>query len=394
MGSSASNMSPVQLNALQRQAVNQKAVTVTQPIYSQTIFPPSNAQITVPVKPVGLIKKFIIEIVGTLNNTSGTVAALTDFGLSNLLSQVTFTDLNNNTRVNTTGAHLTMLAAVKRRQPFLATYDTNQILGNNRSQLLNVPPASWGVLQGPSTIAAGATATVRAVFELPLAYTDHGSQSDLRGAVYAGVVNATMNIGLTFNTNVFVGAAPADFTNAVYSNGGGTFTQATVTVSQVYLDQLPQGQSGVILPTLDLATVYELKNTTVTGITPNNEYPIPFANFRDFASVFCIFNNNGTATGRNFGTDVNYLALQSASFTNLWKVSPFLHQQWSREITGADNPAGVYYSSFRDRPISTQQFGNMELIINPSVATANASVQVYWEDLAISNTLTSGGSLV
>jgi hypothetical protein len=109
--------------------------------------------------------------------------------------------------------------------------------------------------------------------------------------------------------------------------------------------------------------------------------------------VFLIYNNNGLSTGRVFGADMNYLALQSASFTNLWKVNPLMHQQFSRDIVGSDNPAGVYYCSFRDRPISTQQFGNMELIINPITATANATVQVYWEDLAITNTLTSGGSL-
>jgi hypothetical protein len=387
--SNSKQLTPQQLNQMQSQAVRSQAVQMTQNIFSQTVFPPSNPVLNIIPRAVGLIKRFYIEVVGTLNNTSGTVAQLTDFGLGNLISNVQFVDLNNNTRINTTGAHLMMLATVKRKHPFASTADWNVQTGNNRAAMLNVPSASWGVFQAPQTIAAGGSATVRAVFEVPLSY----SNDNLAGSIYAAVVNATMNLQVSFNQNVFSGAAPADNTNAVYQNGGGTFTSAQVNVYQVYLDQLPVGSGGIILPQVDISTVYELKNSTFTGISPNNDFPIPFANFRDFYSTFLIFNDNGQSTGRNFGTDVNYLALQSANFTNIWKVDPLLHQQFSREVMLSDNPAGVYYSSFRDKPISTLQFGNMEQIINASTATANAYVQVYWEDMGIVNTLTSGASL-
>ena len=107
------------------------------------------------------------------------------------------------------------------------------------------------------------------VYEVPLAYSD----DDLRGVVYANVVNATMQLQLTINTaGFFAAGSTADTTKAVYSSADssvlGTLTNVTITVYQVYLDQLPVGQNGVVLPVLDMATVYELKNTPFTAL-PN-----------------------------------------------------------------------------------------------------------------------------
>jgi hypothetical protein len=382
-------LTPQQLNQLQSQAVRSQAVELTQQIYNQTVFPPSQPQIVLNPRPVGLAKRFFIEVLATLNNTSGTVAQLTDFALGNLLSNVTFVDLNNNTRINTSGNHLNLLSIAKRKGPLGSTPDNNIGTGNNRAQMLNVPAASWPVFQAPQTIAAGGNATVRAVFELPLSYSD----DNLAGAIYLGVVQNQAQITITFNPAPFSGAAPADNTNAVYQNGAGTISQATVSVYQVYLDQLPIGNNGIILPQLDISTVYELKQSILNPVVPGFDFQIPFASYRDFYSTFLIFNNNGQSTGRNFGTDINYLALQSANFTNLWKIDPLLHQQNSREVLDQDTPAGCYYSSFRKRPISTLQYGNMEQIINASTATGNSYVQVLWEDMGIINSLTNGSSL-
>src|ERR1700722_12680488 len=102
-------MTPQQINSLQRQAVLSQSVEMTQTIFNQTIFPPSNPVLNVVPRNVGLIKRFVVEVTGTLNNTSGTVAQLTDFGLANLLQTVQFTDLNNNVRINTQGNHLSLL---------------------------------------------------------------------------------------------------------------------------------------------------------------------------------------------------------------------------------------------------------------------------------------------
>jgi hypothetical protein len=367
-----------------------KALTMTQNIYSATVFPPSNPITTVIPRNVGIIKRFVIEVQATLTNTDGAATAtLTDTGLANLISNITFYDLQNNLRTNTTGLHLSLLAMAKRRRPFAATANWNTADGNNVSQMFSVPPALWPVLQAPQTIAHGASATVRAVFELPLAYSDE----DMRGAIFANVINTTMSLQVTFNTNAFTAAG--DTTYAVYSGAPGTFTSAIVNIYQVYLDQLPADpRTGTyILPKTSLSTVYELKNTNLQAITANQDFPIPFANFRSFLSAFIIYNSTGAAGGRALGTDINYWSLSTANFTNIFKYDPLFNVMLSREILGADFPSGTYLFSFRKQPIWTTQYGNMQINLNASSAGGSAYAQVMWEDMALQNTLSGGASL-
>ena len=369
-----------------------KAITMRQNIYSNQVFPPSQSIIAnlIP-RNVGVVKRFVIEVLATLTNGAGGTATLTDTGLANLISNITFYDLNNNLRINTTGLHLHLISIAKRRRPFAATAQFNTSDGNNLSQMLNVPPALWPVFQAPATISANGSGTCRAVFEVPLAYSDE----DLRGAIFANVINSTMNLQITMNTNAMVGAAPADYTYAVYQGSVGTFTSAIVNVYQEYLDQLPADpRSGkLILPQTSLSTVYELKNTNLQAITVNQDFPIPFTNFRNFLSAFVAYNNAGTNAGRVVGTDINYWSQTTANFTNIFKYDPLYNVMLSREIFMSDLPAGFYYFSWRKQPIWTTQYGNQQLNLNASTAGAGAYAQVMWEDMALQNTLSGGSSL-
>lgn len=387
-------MSAAQLNMAQRQAVLRSAVHMRQQIAAGTITPSSNPTINVSPRFVGLGMRFIVEVLATINNTGGTTINATDFNLANLIQQVQVVDLNNYTRIQTIGAHLALLATAKRKRPYGATANWNNTYtvggANNLSQMLDTPPAYWPVFQGPTSIGAGTNGTVRGVFEIPLAYSD----DDLRGAIYLNVVNSTANIQITFNTNA-VGATTADTTFALYNGAAGTagtITSLSYVIYQEYLDQLPIANGRVILPVLDLSTVYELKNTNFTALTQNQDFPIPFSNFRDFLSTFLIFNHDG-GSGRTTGTDVNYFALQSANFTNLWKQDALLCAQLAREHVPYDLPAGTYYFPSRRRPISTTQYGNMEIILNASTVGASPYVQALWEDFALQNTLVTAGSL-
>lgn len=386
MSTAAQGPSPQQLNAAQRALVLSQAVNMTQQIFSTTL---TNAGVQSPIllapRNVGLIKRFIIEVSGTVNNADANVAALTDFGLSNLISSIQFTDLNNNQRVNTAGWHLNMVQSYKYRRPYGAGYavETDEMAGYGEN---------WPVLAAPSPAAGAGSTAFRAQFELPLAYND----DDLRGAVFANVVNATMQLSIQINPSPAATTA-TDYTLKVWkglvAGANLTYNNVTVTVYQEYLDQLPVGKNGVVLPILDLSTVYELKTTPFNNITQGQDFPIPYANFRDFYSTCVVFNNDGSATGRTAGTDVNYWALQSANFTNLWKQDPLLCAYKARMIINTDNPVGNYYFSSRRKPISTLQYGNMELVINASRAQSGSYILVGWEDMALVNTLTSAGSL-
>jgi len=385
----AGSLTPQQLNILQRQAVIAQAVEMTQQIFSQTIAAPTAGNNVVIVTPrnVGLIKKFIVEISGTYTSVGTPVP--TAFGLSNLLSNVLFSDLNNNQRINTNGPHLAILKQVKHKTSDPASTpvsqsqsDAGMVAGEfiAAAALPNFPVIVYPM---PATSAAA----FRGVFEIPVAYSDN----DLRGGIYANVVNATMQLQLTLNPNPAPGTT--DTTLAVWGTATGAITNVTVTVYQVYLDQLPVGNAGVVLPILDLSTVYELKTTNFTAMVAAQDFPVPYANFRDFLSTLAVFNSTGLTAGLKNGSDVNYWALQSANFTNIWKIDPLLAAQITREIIQSDLPLGTYYFSHRKKPISTTQYGNMQLILNAASVAGTPYLLISWEDFALVNTLTQAGSL-
>lgn len=400
-------MTPQQQDAIATRAILSSSVDRVQAVASTQVFPAVNPTLLVQPINVGLIKRFTITLLGHIANTGTVDINLTDFGLANIFGQggVQYTDLNNYLRVNTSGAHLSMLASAKRRRSYGATYDDN-VIGpaaapnqNNRSKMLNVSPAEWGVFHAPNTITAGTSGQFAAVFELPLAYTD----DDLRGSIWANVLNAVQQLTLTFNPQA-VTADPNDNTFAVYSGAAGaagSITDCQVTVFQEYLDQLPkaQGPQGMttILPALSLSTVYELKSTVFKNIPPNQEFFIPYANQRSFVSTFVTFNNDGAADGRKLGGDVTYWALLSANATYIWKFGPSVATLKSREHLMSDLPAGTYYFPSRRHNIASLQFGNLQLTINATDAfypvTPSSYINVMWESFALQNTLASGASL-
>lgn len=404
MGTQAQNLSPAQINGLARAAIKSKAVRMEQQIFSST-FTASGTQnisqtqpiVNVIPRNVGLILGFWVNVAATVTNGSGVQIDRTDLNASNLLTQIQFNDLNNNTRIQTTGWHVGFINSMKARRPFgtalvYATgFDDPIKYGSNFSTAyLN------GEIAAPATIAAtSGTGTVNMWYWVPLAYSD----SDYRGAVYANVVNATMQLNLTFNPNPVV-ANGTDSTSAVYfGDSAGSvalarISAATVVVYQVYLDQLPAGQNGaVLLPVLDLATIYELKNTVFSAITVGQDFPMQYANFRDFLSTTLIYVNTGATGARTGGTDMNYNALQSANFTNIWKRTPDLTALQTRNHLQTDMPVGCYYFGSREKPISTVQYGNMQLLINASIAGAGAYALVGYEDFAVVQTLSMAGSL-
>jgi P3 major capsid protein len=377
-------LSPQQLNALQRQAVLASAVSMEQGIYSQTVVPLNNPVLLINPRNVGFLKSFLVYFTLTIHNTDATNAlTLTNLGLANVFSNITFTDLSNNQRINTAGWHIAWLNAIRHRKPYAGGTVSfpNEMTGLGEN---------YPVIQAPASIAASATATVSGYLGIPLVYSD----DDLRGGIYANVVNAVMQLALTFNPQFFV-AAGADSTLAVYKGTtSAVITAAQVTVYQEYLDQLPQGQQGVILPNLDVSTIYDLKMSQFQNIPTGQDFSIQYANFRSFLSTFAIYNHDGTAdTGRVAGGDVNYWSLQAANFTNFWKLDPITQTMRTRQIFATDFPVGGYYFSSRKRPVSTVQYGNVELNLNPKTSTTASYVLVGWESFSLINTLTQAGSL-
>ena len=130
----APQINPAQLNAQQRAIMLQGAVEMTQSIASGTLSGVIPGQV-VNIQPrnVGFIKKFIIELEFDLTQSAAEPLTRSKLGPANILSQVVYTDLSNQTRVNTAGWHLHALATPKAQSAFGASFtsDTPTGYGSN-----------------------------------------------------------------------------------------------------------------------------------------------------------------------------------------------------------------------------------------------------------------------
>lgn len=378
MAASAPASNPGQVNQYARDAIKAIAIEATNTIFSQALAGTLVGQVlNIPVRPVGLVKRLMLEIVGTVAQGAAETQNLTKIGLANVLSNVVFTDLNNQQRITTQGWHLHMLATARHQRAFGAAVLTDSPINIGS----NMP-----VIAAPAAVTAAKT--FRMQYEIPLAYSDN----DYRGAIYAGTVNAIMNLQVTINPNFFL-ATGVDPTLGVYISTTaqlGALSAVTVNVNQVYMDQLPQGKNGPVLPPLDLSQAYTINNTALAGLNVGQDFPVNFANQRFFQSLFVIYDNQGL----NAGTDINYFSLQTANYTNIFKYNPFYNGLLTRGMIRDDFPPGVYYFDFRRRPINTIQFGNQQLLINPSnVAGAASQVLAGWEAMAQIQVLQQAQSL-
>ena len=67
--------------------------------------------ITIQLRNVGLVKRLVLEFSATITAGATSVQTLTPLGLANLISNITFIDLGNNTRINSTGWHLNAISS-------------------------------------------------------------------------------------------------------------------------------------------------------------------------------------------------------------------------------------------------------------------------------------------
>jgi hypothetical protein len=373
----------LQADFMAQRLIRERAVDVCNVVAQQSIASPTSGNNVVNISPrlVGLIRGFFVEVSGTVTNTgAATDLTRTAFGPANLISRIQFNDLSNFMRHNTSGRHMWQMASAKGGRMFgsantLTSYPLT--VGNNWPTVIAAAPATI-----PHTTSN--TGVVSMIYWVPLAY----DFNDMRGAIYANVTNATMQLQLTINPNPCV--ASGDNLNAIYSGNTGTLTNVTVTVYQQYWDQLPQGQQGVVLPIQAISTNYQLQDTTMSGIVAGADFNAPYGNFRTYMSTFATYNQNGT---RAAGTDINYWSIQAANFLNIIKVDPYLQTLWTRQMMGDDFQVGTYYFDHRRMPIRTNQFGNIGLILNPITAAANSTLELGYEFFSTANMVTTAGSL-
>ena len=372
-----------QQNFLARQAVIANSIKMKQQIFSQAVDTTSQTVVNVTgnsIRNVGLLLGFVVEVSGAVNTGNTGTATRTPFGAANMVTQFQYNDLSNYTRIQIPGWYMALLNSVRQGYGYGGVYANNLPMGYG---------VNYDVFDGPATIAVSQTAVpIKMKYYVPIAY----SSTDLRGAIWMSTVSATSNLQITLNASP--GSNAGNPINYIYTGNNGTVWNGpvTVTVYQVYLDQVPRDQNGnPILPVQDLNTVYDLKQTTFTTPTSGQDFPMAYSNFRAFLSTTAVFDNGGTY---NVGSDVNYWSLASANFTNIWKVTPQIAALDARQVIMTDFPAGTYFFESRDIPINTINFGNMELNLNAAgTVSASARVLVGYEAFSLVSQLVGASSL-
>lgn len=381
----SSRMSVDQYNAIARQQLINNSILKKQIIYTYTGSPATiNNTINIGgnfVRMAGLLTRFIVEVNATFAALGAGATAATEIGAANLLSNIQFTDLQNNQRHNCPGVQLALTSDMKRHYPWLTSFTSAQKAFHGPA---TAPPITYAT--APTVGVAG---SARCVYEVPVSI----SNKDLRGAIFLGVYGAQLSLQLQINPSPAPSAGDSTFA-VFYGATASSITSVTVTVYQEYYDQLPMNNGAYVLPPLDISTVYQLTSTNFTNFTAGTDYYIPYANYRKYLSQSIIYNNSGTDGGLSAdGTDINYLALVAANFTNIFKVEPLEQKRKMREQNQCDLFQGLYVFRDYDKPIDTQNYGNMQLDINPITAGASSYAYVMSEFIAYQQQIGQAPSL-
>jgi hypothetical protein len=324
---------------------------------------------------VGIITKLRMYIQAAL--TIGTaVATPSNKAPWNLIQRARLTDFDGTDRINMSGFQLFVLNCVRSR-----TY-----WGYNND-------AATAVNANPVVPTAVASAVLSFFIDLPLAFDVDNpvlQLQDLRGAILAQTAVGEMYLTVDWNPSlyantdvesVYAGGA----TTTVVGNGANFITCA---LYQHYL--LPQNVGGPVppLPGVDLMTVYELNGMTRTtdNLAVGSEKLINFPNVRSvIGGYFNYVQAQLSATAMafaNMGAATDNLSRIKliANGNNVLQEGSNAEQVFDQRLwINGDIVPGVYFKTFRERPIETALFGNVQLGVTPAVVGTGANVEVAWE---------------
>lgn len=393
-------MSPEQANQFCRDLIIAKSQMCTLQLPSQVLtaaqIAAGQTQMSFTGQNVGLVKGFWCQIAFEVTNTGGSVGNLTGRGAFNVVQRFQYYDLLYNNRIDTSGFYISLLDSAKIGWGFGGTYAANLpngIGGNN-----------FPVNQGATTIIATTGDNLCNVFYyIPLAY----SATDTTGAVFAQTTGGTQSLVITINPTP--GYTTNDSLYAIYGGTGTvvtykTGTSVTANVWQDYWGQLPNvrddktGELTYLVPTLDIGTSYDLKQTVQAGPTVGTQFPLQVPNYRKMLSIIAIFDNfnSGAPNGEaafGTGTDISNWLLQAANYTPIRSWTPGLLNVQNRNTLLGDMPKGSYLFDFRSMPLDAAVYGNIQITMTPAVVNSAVAYVYYgFEALADSAVVTQAGS--
>ncbi len=293
---------------------------------------------------VGLITSLDLDVTVSLNITAAT--ALAKRAPWNLFSAIRVKDFDGTDRINATGYQIWANRGIRTRLPHMLTYALN-------------PPAVddgqvYQLVVAPTAI--GNNQTLKFRLRVPVCYDP---ENDLTGALLAQATTGELYLECDLNPSVF--GVDED---GVYTTGAGTINSVAVRVVQNYLAPAGVGNQ-IVLPLLDVNTVYELNGSLMTNsdINANLEKLINIPNYRTVLSVMTEYVNGGVL---NAGTDLTQLRWLIGGNLPLRTYTPNDLVAEVRGHLGWDLPEGTYYMSTRFKPIDTSLYGNVQIGITPN----------------------------
>lgn len=313
---------------------------------------------------VGLITRLVLQVSARV--AIGTAAAVpSDKAPWNLIQSLKLTDFDNVDRVNCSGVQLFSVNSVRRRT--LAGY-------NNE--------AAVQVMANPVVpTAVNADTIIQFFVEVPVAY----DEQDLRGMMLAQTAVGESYLAITWASSLYTN----NNDDAVYA-GAATSTVALVsgqTINvRVWQDFIYPQQINAI-PSLDVATVYELAGNVIStdNLAVAQEKLISLPNVRSVIGTHFtyIFNNlmdNPTvAAGAEQTYQVSRWRILANGNNILSDETTPMHLWDMRSWLNSDLRAGMYFFQFRERPIETALYGNVQIGLTPLNVDANSRVEICHE---------------
>lgn len=320
---------------------------------------------------IGFIRRFLVEVTGTITGTFGSgTTALTPNGVDNLITNITFNDFTGNPRHNCSGRSLSYVEAAKYGRIPGAALTSDSVSGFGSVIASNVAPATLTTTVG---------ATVTRVFEVPI-MVDTGK--NMAGGMWLGVNNQSTTLNISLNTAPLV-SNTGDPLNAIYQNSAGSITggltNVTVTVYQDYWNNVPMDrQNNPILPINDISTAYMITETN-SGMTfaANQQSQWNFPTFSKLLGTYFAYDNGAAAL--NAGTDLNFIRLVVSNYSIIKEYDPNVISRIMRDIVGADYPKGQYALMSRMHNLDVSQYPSLQLQITPNSANAGTYAMITTE---------------
>lgn len=294
---------------------------------------------------VGLITRILLRV-RTLVDIGTADVTLSPKGPFNLIKNIKVTDYDGFDRINCSGHFMWLVNALRRR-----TY-----WGYNNE-------AAAAVLTNPNVgLTVGADRPLEFFLEIPLAY----DEVDLRGVLLAQTAVGEAYLTLTVNTQLLQNANA----DAVY-NGAGTSTAVIDPATPISFDVLQEyiyPQELAYIPPLDVSTVYEILGNIDSNdnLAAGTEKLVSLSNLRSVIGWYANYVNNGVM---NSGSDVSRFRMIANGNNILFDRNVAFQQFLQREYLNSDVRPGMYFFPFRERPIETYLYGNVQIGFTPSAVT-------------------------